>query len=206
MTTQQTQQPAGDAGDGASVPLAQGGATPEGNAAPPPAAPPPEVPAAKPAEAAPLTVKWAEGLRLPEAAKAKYLEAAKQHGMTPAQAQAAADFYAQLQSEGTAADVAAAKAELRGWEKAIADDKEMGGAALADTRKHVEAGVLRFASPGLQKLLRDTGFGAHPEVVRHFRALGALSKEDTVAGAKAAATQASKEEARMRALFPTHFK
>ena len=71
--------------------------------------------------------------------------------------------------------------EVAGWLNAVKQDPEMGGAKLAETAQQGVYALGKYGTPGLKKLLNETGYGNHPEFVRFFANVGkATPREDTV--------------------------
>lgn len=151
--------------------------------------------------AAKLEVKWAEGAPLSPDFQGKFVDAATKLGLEGPKAQGLADFFTEQVKAQRAAEDAAARQELQTWQKTLAADPEWGGANLESTKKFMESGARQFATPGLLKVLRESGFGAHPEVVAHFARLGKLNKEDSMAGASSGAPTKLTGDAALKAAF-----
>lgn len=71
------------------------------------------------------------------------------------------------------------RATQEGWRESIKSDKEFGGDALLENVAVARKGLAEFGSPELEKLLADTGFGNHPEIVRAFYRIGKRISQDT---------------------------
>lgn len=68
---------------------------------------------------------------------------------------------------------------LQSMQKACEEDSEFGGMNFYDNMRYAKAAILRFDDGSLAKILNDTGFGSHPEVVRFMYRVGkALAEED----------------------------
>lgn len=64
------------------------------------------------------------------------------------------------------------------WPAAVKADKEIGGEHYDRTISRVNLAIERFATPEFKKVLNDTGYGNHPELVRIFERIGAAMAED----------------------------
>lgn len=68
---------------------------------------------------------------------------------------------------------------LENMKKACETDNEYGGSSFYDNMQYARAAILRFDDGSLAKILNETGFGSHPEVVRFmFRVGKALAEPD----------------------------
>ncbi len=64
------------------------------------------------------------------------------------------------------------------WADQTKADPDIGGDKLTDTLATARKARDTFASPGLVKLLEDSGLGNHPEIIRAFSKIGAAISED----------------------------
>lgn len=71
-----------------------------------------------------------------------------------------------------------AKIVTEKWPAEVKADAELGGAKYDVTVQNAERAITRFATPEFKKTLNDTGWGAHPELVRVFARIGAAMRED----------------------------
>lgn len=68
---------------------------------------------------------------------------------------------------------------LQAMQKACEEDNEFGGMNFYDNMRYAKAAMLRFDDGSLAKILNETGFGSHPEVVRFMYRVGkALAEKD----------------------------
>lgn len=68
---------------------------------------------------------------------------------------------------------------LQTMQKACEEDSEFGGMNFYDNMRYAKAAMLRFDDGSLAKILNETGFGSHPEVVRFMYRVGrALAEKD----------------------------
>lgn len=71
------------------------------------------------------------------------------------------------------------KAERVKWIEAVKADKDIGGEKLAETQRASNLVIERFMPPELRTILRETGYGDHPQFVRFLANIGAAMKEDS---------------------------
>jgi hypothetical protein len=64
------------------------------------------------------------------------------------------------------------------WVGQVVDDKEIGGVEANANAELAKKVIQRFGSEELKKLLKTTGYGNHPELVRIFVRIGKTMKED----------------------------
>lgn len=139
-------------------------------------------PAAAAVVAAPekYELKVPDGVKL-QADELSEIEAvAKEGKLSQAAAQKLVDSRVKANQKATEENKAALDKQLAdtraGWRTAAEADPELKGEGLAQAQK----GMAAYASPELVKLLGETRFGDHPLVIKHFKQLGALVKEDTI--------------------------
>lgn len=125
--------------------------------------------------------KLPEGIKADKDALEGFSATAKKLNLTQAQAQELVDFQAAMiakQSEAIKKQVDANKAALAEETKAMLGpdyEKKMGAAAKA---------LERFGTPELKKLLDDTGFGSHKDLVNFCIKIGDAISEDRFVEAK----------------------
>lgn len=70
--------------------------------------------------------------------------------------------------------------------RACEEDGEYGGTGFHDNMRYARAAILRFDDGSLAKILNETGFGSHPEVVRFMYRVGrALAEKDMPSAGRA---------------------
>lgn len=153
----------------------------------PPVVPPKEEP--KPPETPPArvvpetyTLKLPEGSKLDAAHLQTVSEFSKKNGLTQTEAQAILERDNAIQTAQAQKTDQTVKAVIEGWKTTSTADKEIGGDNLA---RNVELGkrVLDKFGPELKKLLDETGYGNHPDVIRTFKRLGEAMSEDQLVAA-----------------------
>lgn len=127
-------------------------------------------------------LKLPDGVQADKAFLDGFKALAKEHGLKGEQAQKYVDFYVQAQKQAVEASDKAWAEQNEAWKKAVKDDKDLGGKNYDATLAHAKRFVAKFASPGLTKLLEESGLGNHPESVRLFAAAGKALAEDSVGG------------------------
>ena len=75
--------------------------------------------------------------------------------------------------------------EKDGWRASVIEDKTMGGDNLKKTVEVSRRLVERYASEDFISMLRDTGYGDHPEVVKFFYKVGSAMSDDSLVLPKA---------------------
>lgn len=138
-----------------------------------------------PPTSASLTLKWADGV--PDDFRNSYTEASAKLGMSEAHAQGVADFLASRNAAMREAVTKYRAAEEASWKQALESHAEFGGAKLKATMAARDAAQKRYASEGLMKLLNESGYANHPEVVAHFARLGLANAESSTAGTQSRA-------------------
>lgn len=73
---------------------------------------------------------------------------------------------------------------LENMKKACEADSEYGGSSFYDNMQYARAAILRFDDGSLAKILNETGFGSHPEVVRFMYRVGKALAEPAMPRAK----------------------
>jgi len=176
-------------GDPAPAPVDVLGAPPAGDGGTPLAAP-----AAPPADVV-YDFKFADGVPVDDAFKSDMTAWAKKHKLDLEAAQGAADLAAKY-GESMAEKFTAEMVNLRNeWATQARADKEYGGdnfdANLAGANKALQ----QFGSLELIKVLKDTGLGNNPEVIRLFHNINKTISQDSVAAAITASASAEKTQA-----------
>lgn len=174
-------------GDPAAAPPAPPAAPIPDPAQPDPAAPPkpddPDASKAKgEAQVAPekYELKLPDGVILDEAAFKAVEPTLRELNLTNDQANKLATAYAAFQTTQVKAQADAALRQVDGWVSAVSADKEIGGPGKPQDLpavKDAQAALARFGSPALAAFLDASGIGSHPEVIRAFAKIGALTRE-----------------------------
>lgn len=139
----------------------------------------------------------AESLKAPEGFDAldtgmvdKFIPLVAEYGLKAEQAQKLTDLYAQgvkdiqakaneyLKTEGDAIYNERVDALATKWATDSKADPEIGGDKFKQFAGDANKAFKAFGNEGLDKALKDTGFGNHPEFIRMFAKIGALLGED----------------------------
>jgi len=163
--------------------------TPPAAAATTPAVVPAATTEVKPPVETPVAAKVvpeAYDIKLPEGSglDAKVVEDAKAYakslGLTNEQAQELLN-----KQDGTVKSFALAQkaeydAKVESWKTQVLADKEIGGDNLPVSVEMAKRALTKFGGETLTKMLDDTGFGNHPEVIRAFARIGKAMAEDKI--------------------------
>lgn len=85
-------------------------------------------------------------------------------------------------------------------------DKDFGGERFEYNVNLANRALMKFADPELLTLLKNTGLGNHPAVVKTFFRIGKANAEDSVAGTAASPTKKGESMKDVLARhYPTHF-
>lgn len=113
---------------------------------------------------------------------------AKEHNLPQDKAQQVAALGAQLVQDVQSKQVAAIQEQIDGWKIASTTDKEFGGDRLNENLAVANKALTTFGSPDLVKMLKETGLGNHPEVIRMLVNVGKQVSEDGFSGGKPGST------------------
>lgn len=131
---------------------------------------------------------------------------AKAEGISAAQAQKLADRYG-AQVKAAKEQVAAQRQkQVDGWFQSLKADKEIGGTNFDQAFSVAKQGLEQFATPEFKQLLRESGLGSHPEMVRFIYRTGKALAEDSSAGAGGNGGKENTRAAQLRARYPEMFK
>lgn len=148
-----------------------------------------------------------EGYALDEQLLNEFAPVLKELNLPQAAAQKVMDFAPKL-IEHTQQSTIAQVLEQTGlkdfpnWAGAVKTDKELGGDKYAENLAVAKKAIDTFGTPELRAVLKQTGLGNHPEVVRAFYKVGKQISEDAfVSGSKVAPKKSTAE-----VLYPSHSK
>lgn len=105
---------------------------------------------------------------------------AKENNLSNEKAQAILSKQEETISNYIEAAVAKEDAEIAEWRDSVVKDPVMGGDNLNKTVESARRVVDKFGSEAFTDILRDTGYGDHPEVVRFLSRLGSVMSEDSL--------------------------
>lgn len=127
-----------------------------------------------PADPAPIELILPEGYTLDEELGGKFKEFCASKNLSSEDAQALLDLQLQLREK----ESQAYQAEQGRWVEQVRTDKEIGGANFDANLAVAKSALDAFGTPELKGLLKSTGFGNHPEVIRAFVKIGKAVGED----------------------------
>lgn len=122
------------------------------------------------------TFSVSEGMNLDQAAVDAFTPVARELNLTQEQAQKLVDVWNDRQQAQFDAHVK----QMDDWAAAAKADKEIGGADHQEKFAVANKALDRFSTPGLTKLLQQTGLANHPDMVRVFYRIGKTISDDAV--------------------------
>jgi hypothetical protein len=133
-----------------------------------------------------------EGTAIDATVLTQFEEAARELNLPQDKAQQLIDKMAPAMAQQQAAQMQQLSQD---WQAAASADKEYGGDKLAENLGYATKAVDTFASPELKTMLRETGLGNHPELVRFMVRAGKAISEDKIVtgGAPATANRSAAE-------------
>lgn len=128
-------------------------------------------------------------VKMPDTLVASLTDYAKGLRLPQDQAQALIDLGAKQYVEQSAANEARVDAVRQSWISEAQADPEFGGDKLATSLPIAQKALTTFGSEKLTELLRGTGLGNHPEVIRFMLKVGqAIGEDGVVTGAGGSGT------------------
>lgn len=131
-----------------------------------------------------------EGVTLDDAARTDLEAFAKDLNLTQEQAQKLLDRDLAARTASTEAMQSQFQAAVAQWVEDAKADPVIGGAEFDKNLGIAKTGMDKFATDDMKALLRETNFGNHPTVIKHFHALGKLIEQDKFVQGRAAPTTA----------------
>lgn len=128
----------------------------------------------------------------------QFMPLAKELKLSNAAAQKLYDLYSSAQDKVFASHTE----RVIGWAAESRGDKEFGGAGFAANLAVADKALGRLGSPALRELLKATGLGNHPEIIRVFYQVGKVLPEDRLPGGPGNQARTEDKEAQLRAMFP----
>lgn len=143
-------------------------------------------------------LKMPDGIELDKAAADEFIPLAKELGLKPEQAQKIAD----IQARAVQRQVEAWQSQQAAWVDELRADPQIGGDKFDESIAVARQGIEFVGDPALKELLKTTGYGNHPVLVRAFYKIGKQLAPDSFVGGKSAPAQNS-EEAALAKMYPT---
>ena len=146
-----------------------------------------------------------DGVEVNQESLTEFKDAAQVLGLKSDGAQKLYDLYLKERVMSLEAEEKEFKEQQQKWIQDVKSDEEIGGADYLAKAKNANAALHRLASKGFMELVSNLGINNHPELVRLGHKIHTLLAEDTVTGAKAAATVVDSAEAKLRKEYPSMF-
>jgi hypothetical protein len=143
-------------------------------------------------------LKLPEGSFLKQDAVEDVINFAKENGLSKDQAQKILDKESVLLKNQLDSQLKTYKTQVEQWAKDVKDDPEIGGNNFNESIELSKRGLHRIASPELIKLIDETGYGNHIELVRAFRKLEKMFADDKIIHPGA---QAAKQKTAVEIMF-----
>lgn len=122
-----------------------------------------------------------EGFELNKEVSGEFEAYARELNLPQDKAQAVVDMGVKLMQSAQAKQAEAFAQTQQQWRDQVVNDKELGGAALAENLSYA-AKVLDTYAPDLRAVLDETGLGNHPAFVKAFVKIGKAISEDRLVG------------------------
>lgn len=124
-----------------------------------------------------------EGIALDSEVLGEFMPIAKELGLNQENAQKLVDMASKLTAKMQEQQAAQWEEQIVGWAEQTRNDAELGGKNLPQTLAVARTALQQFASPEFNQLLKDSGIGNHPEMVRFAHRIGkAISNDSVVTG------------------------
>lgn len=128
-----------------------------------------------------------DGIVLSEKVMGEFLPIAKELNLNQEQAQSLINMGSQLAQEFQQKALDAWQEQITGWAEQTRNDKELGGQNLPQSLGVARRALEEFGTPEFNQLLRESGIGNHPEMVRFALRIGkAIGNDALVTGASTA--------------------
>lgn len=118
----------------------------------------------------------------------------KELGLTQEQADKLVAFDAKRALAAEQAGLEQRQGLVTGWEKSLREDATFGGANFDANVGVAQKALAQFGTPELSTMLKESGLGSHPEVVRLFHRIGQQLAEGQLHSGSGNNTRKSNEE------------
>jgi len=118
----------------------------------------------------------------------------KELGLTQEQADKLVAFDAKRALAAEQAGLEQRQSLVTGWEKSLREDAAFGGANFDANVGVAQKALAQFGTPELSTMLKESGLGSHPEVVRLFHRIGQQLAEGQLHSGSGNNTRKSNEE------------
>ncbi|SME88442.1 hypothetical protein [Desulfovibrio gilichinskyi] len=135
----------------------------------------PDLRSASQVDPADYEINYGEGIEVPSHIDQHFRDFARENGVTAELAQKLVDFNNKLES----ARHQDHEQQVNKWADEISSLPGWHGAAFRQNVSIANKAMKAFASPELVKLIKDSGYNNHPEVVKAFHGIGMRMSEDS---------------------------
>lgn len=135
-----------------------------------------------------------EGYAMSEQQLAEVSPLFKDLGLTQEQADKLVAFDAKRALAAEQAGLEQRQGLVTGWEKSLREDAAFGGANFDANVGVAQKALSQFGTPELSTMLKESGLGSHPEVVRLFHRIGQQLAEGQLHSGSGNNTRKSNEE------------
>lgn len=135
-----------------------------------------------------------EGYAMSEQQLAEVSPLFKELGLTQEQADKLVAFDAKRALAAEQAGLEQRQGLVTGWEKSLREDATFGGANFDANVGVAQKALAQFGTPELSTMLKESGLGSHPEVVRLFHRIGQQLAEGQLHSGSGNNTRKSNEE------------
>lgn len=146
-----------------------------------------------------------EGYSISEEQLAAFSPVLKELGLTQEQADKLVAFDAQrslaAQEAGQQQAVEFRNKQVGEWETALRSDAAFGGANFEANVATAQQALAEYGSPELTTMLKESGLGSHPEVVRFFHKVGQQLAEGKL---HRTTTEVPREKSLAERMYPNH--
>lgn len=125
-------------------------------------------------------LKLSENSYLEEASIEQAVEFAKEHNLDPKVAQELLNRQEEMLSQFVQNEISIRDKELQEWRNQVVNDPDLGGEKLQTTSENARRVVEKYGTPEFIEILKDTGYGDNPEVVRFLSKIGSLMSDDSL--------------------------
>jgi hypothetical protein len=142
-------------------------------------------------------LKIPDGAQLKPEQLEKISQYAKEQGFSQEQAQKHLERENAVLAEYVSKQQEDFKAQTQSWVEQVKADKEIGGEKFQENMEYATRAFERFATPEFAKVVKESGFGNHPGLVRTFFKIGQAMKDDRMINPPAHGSSAGKSAAEL---------
>lgn len=139
-----------------------------------------------------------EGIVLDSEVMDEFLPFAQELKLDQVGAQKLVDMGSKLATKMQQQAIDAWQEQITGWAEQTRNDPDLGGNNLQSTLASGRAALESFGTPAFNQLLKDSGIGNHPEMIRFMNRIGKEISNDSIVTGNAANTADP-----LKAMYPT---